>query len=275
MTTKTIKIRNIKISYIEIGEGSMGSVSKSSSVSTGSTGNIVDASDTVLFLHGGGLRASTYSKMLNNLAIKYRVIAPDLPGFGNSSVPNFVWNYSGYVNYLNEFIKNLNLNNIILIGHSLGGGIAIHLAVKSNKIKKLILIDSVGIPPKYSRNKLALKLINKSIKELVFMKDRKTAFITIKDFLHNIVHQDRNVFTMAKTVENLIYFENKNVFDRINVPTLILWGTQDELFCKDIAYKFSQLIKNSELKFINGNHDWVLLCEKFKVTNDLILLLSR
>ena len=270
MTTKTIKISNIKISYIEIGESSMGSVNRGSSISTGSTGNIVDTSDTVLFLHGGGLKASTYSKMLNNLAIKHRVIAPDLPGFGNSSVSNFVWNYSDYVNYLNEFIKELNLNNIILIGHSLGGGISIHLAAKSNKIKRLILIDSVGIPPKYSRNKLALKLISKSVKELVFMKDRKTAFITIKDFLHNIVHQNRNVFTMAKTVENLIYSENKNVFDKINVPTLILWGTQDELFSKDIAYKFSQLIKNSELKFINGNHDWILLSEKFKVLNVLL-----
>lgn len=54
---------------------------------------------TIIFLQGGGVRASTYAPLLKELAKNYRVIAPDLPGFGGSSTPDNIWGLIDYADF--------------------------------------------------------------------------------------------------------------------------------------------------------------------------------
>ena len=122
-----INIDGINVNYIDEGTGS-----------------------TVLLLHGWGGSIQTMIPIANILKDKCRVIALDLPGFGESDIPKEPWNSYDYANCIKNFIDTLNLKNIILFGHSHGGRISIILASKYNIAKKLILIDSAGIIPKRS-----------------------------------------------------------------------------------------------------------------------------
>ncbi|MBD3329290.1 hypothetical protein GF357_02240 [Candidatus Dojkabacteria bacterium] len=67
---QTFETDNIQIKYTSMGKGKP-----------------------LLFLHGGGVRALTYKKNLELLSQRYHVIAPDIPGFGKSSVPEELWNF--------------------------------------------------------------------------------------------------------------------------------------------------------------------------------------
>ena len=107
--------------------------------------------ETVLFLHGSGTGVSGYTNFKRNfVALRdagFRVILPDLPGFGFSSKPDNV-EYS--MNYFNgkliEFADALELNQFSLIGNSLGGALSLGLSLnKPERIKKLILMGSGGI----------------------------------------------------------------------------------------------------------------------------------
>ena len=118
-TKKYFKSGNNKLRYFEIGAGKP-----------------------VLFLHGGGLSAMAYEKVLNLLAEKYLVVAPDLPCFGESTCPD---DTDEYFEIMDRFIKHLGFEKMAVIGHSIGGVIALHLAAKNRTIQRLILVDAVGV----------------------------------------------------------------------------------------------------------------------------------
>jgi pimeloyl-ACP methyl ester carboxylesterase len=78
------------------------------------------------------------------------------------------------------------LQDIVLIGHSFGGGIALHLAAKCRKISRLVLIDSAGIAPTYPSWKLPFWLISKTFRNLFFYKDTSMSRVIVRDFFVNI-----------------------------------------------------------------------------------------
>jgi hypothetical protein len=79
---------------------------------------------TLVFLHGGGIDAGCYRELLERLAERYDVIAPNLAGHGGSTVPGKGWGWSDYGNLLSKLLDHLGIqgNGIAAAGHSFGGG---------------------------------------------------------------------------------------------------------------------------------------------------------
>jgi len=212
----------------------------------------------ILFLHGAAVSSQTYKENLELLSQKYFVIAPDLPCFGKSSVPREVWDFTDFAKFLDKFVSSLKLNNITLIGNSFGGGAALNLAARNRKISKLILISSAGIPPDYSKLRLYyLALIKKPIVGLFVFRKVRACFRILRDFLLNILHHFSQLPLILKSINKSVYQEYF-AFEKINIPTLILWSKKDEIFSQKMAQLFHQKIKNSQLKWVAGNHDWCL-----------------
>jgi 2-hydroxy-6-oxonona-2,4-dienedioate hydrolase len=95
----------------------------------------------ILFLHGWTVNVEPYQEILNLLAQRYQVIAPYLPGFGKSTAPEYIQDYSDYAEVLVNFIKVLKLPKVHVIGHSLGGGFAI-----LNVVEILLIIRDPQLP---------------------------------------------------------------------------------------------------------------------------------
>lgn len=115
--------------------------------------NSVIADTTLLFIHGNSLDSGTFKHQFQDEALqKYRLIAIDLPGHGESSPapdPDNTYNVIGYANIIEKFIKTLKFDRVVLIGHSLGGHIAIEAVEELSNVAGLVIFGTppIGMPP--------------------------------------------------------------------------------------------------------------------------------
>ncbi len=99
---------------------------------------------TLIFIHGWNINSSYWDEQIDYFSDAYSVYAIDLPGFGKSKAERSNWSMEEYALDVKDFIKTLELKNIILIGHSMSGGIAIEVALKSSdEILGVIGVDNL------------------------------------------------------------------------------------------------------------------------------------
>jgi len=84
--------------------------------------------NTIVLIHGLGSNSKAFKKNMPALAKKAKVIALDLPGYGKTDLGDFVPGMANYANAITEFIELKKLGNVTLVGHSMGGQIALQLA---------------------------------------------------------------------------------------------------------------------------------------------------
>ncbi|GJM28367.1 MAG: hypothetical protein DHS20C17_10020 [Cyclobacteriaceae bacterium] len=97
---------------------------------------------TLLFIHGWCIDKGYWSYQRDGFCTDYQVITFDLPGFGNSDSQREEWTIEQYSQDVNSIIEQLNLENVVLIGHSMGGDIMLETAVSNNKIIALVGVDN-------------------------------------------------------------------------------------------------------------------------------------
>ncbi len=107
----------------------------------------------VVFIHGSGPGASGHSNFKQNYPVfaeaGYRVIVPDLPGYGASAKPETVYDLDFFVNALSGLLDALDIPRCVLVGNSLGGAIALKLALdQPQRVSKLILMAPGGLMEK-------------------------------------------------------------------------------------------------------------------------------
>jgi len=154
-------------------------------------------------------------------------------------------------NILKE-IKRRSLSSFMLIGHSLGGGIAISFVASYPKyVKKLILIDSEGIPQKRSLLLVLFYLLYDNI----FIHGLEKAQENIRA-LYRVIRKCRTYLALARYADSLdLGYEAQ----KINLPTIIIWGEKDRVTPIDSGKELHRLIRNSKLKILQGmGHDWIL-----------------
>ena len=100
----------------------------------------------VILIHGLAASAEVWMHNVYALAEKHRVYVPDLVGFGLSDKPNVKYTPSYMAEFINGFMAALNITNASLVGHSLGGGVALQYTLHfPDKVHKLVLVDSAGL----------------------------------------------------------------------------------------------------------------------------------
>ena len=121
---KTILLdENIKIAYVDKGKGTQ----------------------TLLFIHGLGSYAAAWKRNIEVLSENYRCIAVDLPGYGQSQHGDYPFTMEWYAAKMDEFIQKLGLKSVTVVGHSMGGQIAMKMALKhKNNFNNLVLISPAG-----------------------------------------------------------------------------------------------------------------------------------
>src|SRR3954454_13273107 len=105
----------------------------------------------LLLLHGIGNSAQTWAGVIEKLAAQHTVLAPDLLGHGSSDKPRGDYSIAGYANGMRELRSVLDLEQVTVVGHSLGGGIALRFSYQfPERCARLVLVGSGGLGPELS-----------------------------------------------------------------------------------------------------------------------------
>lgn len=200
---------------------------------------------TLVFLHGWGVDSKLWFKVLPELIKKnYSLYFLDLPGFGQSQIPNTTYDVDDYKKIVYGFVKKLGLKNIYLIGHSFGGRITIKLAAENPEfLEKIILVDTAGIVTASKIKKISA-MIAKTISPIFrpsFMQPlrKKLYFLLGSEYLEN--EKLSEIFSKVVS-ENLT-----RLLTRIKKPTLIIWGGNDKVTPLYYGQLMSKLIPKSKL----------------------------
>ncbi|WP_326908833.1 alpha/beta fold hydrolase [Sedimentibacter sp. MB31-C6] len=248
-----INIKNLNINYIDEGIGKP-----------------------VLLLHGWGGSIQTMLPIFNILKDRCRVIALDLPGFGESDIPKMPWNSYDYADFIKKFVNEINIKGIILIGHSHGGRISIILSSKyDNLIKKLVLIDSAGLIPK--RNiKYHIKVYSFKILKYVFtifVKGNKEERLEKFYKKYGSADYRDSQGTMRKTLVKVVNDNLIELLPMIKVPTLLIWGENDEDTPLYMGKLMEQKIEDSGLVILKnaGHYSYIDCYDQFKAVINVFL----
>lgn len=206
---------------------------------------------TLLLLHGLFGALSNWEGVVNRFSKNYRVVIPMLPIY---EMPIKEAGLDGLRKFLEEFVAFKNLNDLILMGNSLGGHIALLYTLENaDKVKKLILTGSSGLfedsmggsYPKrgnyeYIRERVAYTFYDPNVatKELV-----DEVFETTRS-----IPKCMRIVAIAKSAQRHNMAED---IPNITVPTLLVWGLNDTITPPLVAHEFNRLIPNSKLKFID------------------------
>ncbi len=239
--------------------------------------NYIDEGDGkhVLLLHGWGGSIQTMMPIFNILKDKFRVVAIDLPGFGKSDILKEPWNSYDYAECINKFIEKLNLKDLILFGHSHGGRISIISASKYNVAKKLILIDSAGIISKRKAIYYIRVSWFKVLKNLYLLFHGKNKQEKLDKFYKRFGSQDYkdSEGVMRQTMVKVINDNLLKLLPLIKVPTLLIWGENDEDTPVYMGEMMEKEIPDSGLVLLKGagHYSYVDNYEQFRAVINVFL----
>jgi len=210
-----------------------------------------------LFLHGWGTSSASFESLIHEYDTQNRrVIAVDAPGFGKSELPPVAWSVGDYAAFVRHFLDKLDVTQPeIIVGHSFGGRIAIKgVAEGIFKPRQLVLIASAGMASPGLRQRFFSFLLRGAkpfgaLPPFSFIKNSLQKKLRSSDY----ARAGALKATFLKVVkENL-----RNDAEKINLPTLLIWGVNDTETPLTEARLLHEAIKNSKLEVIAGEGHFI------------------
>lgn len=214
----------------------------------------------LIVIHGGGGSGRAWQQNAVELSKYYQVYIPDLPGFGHSKAISEDFDLSSYVTFVEDFSRSLGLGRFHLLGHSLGGGIALHYALDfPHKIKRLVLISSLclGQEIAFWARIMSLPLFYRIAKKIVV-----SVFKAIGWLVRNLncplgklappsllrMSIGKSIMT-AKGQTTVL----ANRLSELLMPTLLVWGAKDNIVPVRHAYVAAERIPNCQVRVFQGS----------------------
>ncbi|OGE30701.1 hypothetical protein A3C59_03225 [Candidatus Daviesbacteria bacterium RIFCSPHIGHO2_02_FULL_36_13] len=201
----------------------------------------------ILVLHGWTYSTEKWDPFMDIISSKTDVELLKIPGLTEKL--EAVWNLDNYVEWLKTKIGD---SKVILIGHSNGGRISLAFANKyPEKVSKLILIDSAGI----YHNELPIRLKRLVFKIIAKLGKKIINSEKLRKILYKLSREgdyENASPTVKKTMLNLITTDISFLLPEIKIPTLIIWGENDNTTPLKDGALMHKLIRGSKLKIISG-----------------------
>ncbi len=220
-----------------------------------------NSDDTIVLLHGLGGMAERWIPVIPFLSKKYRIIAPDLIGYGQSDKPQADYTIDLFRKTTLEFLEILSLQNVLMIGTSLGGETVAECASTQNpRIKKIVLSSPAGIMKKSNPVldayiMAALHPTSESVKSAYQMMTGKNTEVSEKSVENFISNMERHNAKMV-FLSTLLGMKNSPAITEklhlIKIPVLLIWGNNDSMIPVEYSKDFASSIPNCELVIMDG-----------------------
>ena len=212
----------------------------------------MDSRKTIIFLHGWGNSSEIFNTLSYYLKDDFLVYALDLPGFGASPIEKPM-NLKDYADFVYEFIKDNNINEPVVAGHSFGGAVAAKLAILyPNSISKLILVGASTI----RESNIKIKLLKKLAKIFKYFlpKNAKKIILKLLKLDGCDYAQIDNIF-LKETFKIVVKENLASELPLVKAPSLVIWGEKDTETPLKYGEKIARLIPAAKLSVIkNAGH---------------------
>ena len=232
---------------------------------------------TVVLIHGIAGGSTTWRAVMPALAERYTVVAPDLMGHGGSAKPRGDYSLGAYASGIRDLLEVLGIERVTLLGHSLGGGVAMQLAYQfPERAERLVLVASGGLGKEVSPLLKAVTLPGAEYILPLLLQHRvreagewtgglvrrigwrpgdtlaelwrSYTTLTDRQAQQAFVHTVRSVIDVAG--------QRVNAHDRLYLtealPTLIVWGDRDRIIPVSHAYRAAELVPGARLEILEG-----------------------
>ena len=206
----------------------------------------------LMYLHGAS--GAAWLPFLDTLTQKFDVIAPEHPGFGESDTPDWLDTIHDLAYFYLDVLEHLKLDNVHLVGNSLGGWLVAEIAVRNtSRLASLTLCNAAGLTVPGVKQSDSF-LMSEEERLRAFFYDAKKA----EAMVARVTAPDRED-TMLKnraTVAKLSWQPRSHDphlpkwLHRIDVPTLVIWGDHDKSFPNEHAQAYHKAIPGSKLVMI-------------------------
>ena len=213
----------------------------------------------LVLIHGLGDRSESWAPMLERLKKKgFHVYAPDLLGYGRSPKPTGSdYSISAQEQFVADFIQSLGLQKTDVGGWSMGGGVALKLALDHPEmVDRVVVYNNVGIKftPTYAPLELFHPEDGPAVQKLFSLMEPTAP--PLPKFLRGDIlrHMEANQWVVDRGVTSMLTF-NDAVDTRLpglKQPLLIVWGDTDELIPLPVARQMHAMEPQSELDIIQG-----------------------
>src|SRR5438309_9240791 len=205
----------------------------------------------LVLLHGLFGALSNFKDIIDYFSPCYRVVVPILPLFDLDILHTTV---GGLSKYVQKFLESTQLQNVHLLGNSLGGHVAlVHVLKNPERVKSLILTGSSGLFENGMGDTYPRRGDYEYIKkktEVTFY-DPRTATKELVDEVFEITRNRLKVIKIIALAKSAIRHNLGEELNNIKQPTLLIWGNNDTVTPPFVAREFQRLIPNSELYFID------------------------
>ena len=225
----------------------------------------------IVLIHGTSASLHTWDGWVAALSPHRRVIRMDLPGFGlTGPAPDADYSMTRYSGFMRDLLDLLKLNEVVMAGNSLGGGIAWQTALAHpTRVRQLILVDATGYPLQPQSMPIGFRLaqiawlapvtqkilprsmIEASVRNVYGQPDKVSPALVNRYYELTLREGNR-----ASLTQRFQYRSNDAALagqiSQLRLPTLVLWGSEDRLIPPDHAQRFQQAIAGSELQVFEG-----------------------
>jgi pimeloyl-ACP methyl ester carboxylesterase len=222
----------------------------------------------LVFLHGAS-GAPVVLPFMEKLAQRFDVLVPDHPGYGESDEPAWLENIHDVAYFYLDFLEKLQLEKTIVIGSSMGGWMAMEMAVRNtSRIGSLVLVSPAGIAaPGVQPADIFLLPAEDMVRRLFvdpqFAEARLSAPVTPETIDRDL----KNRHTTARLAWEPRLHDPflPKWLHRIDVPVSIVWGAQDRILPVGIAHELKRLLPKAQLNVIErcGHLPQVEKCDEF------------
>lgn len=217
----------------------------------------------LVFLHGSWHDSSQWLRTIELLSPYFHCFAPDLLGFGESEYPNIHYSIDLEVECLAEYLNTLNIQQVYLIAHSLGGWVAASYALKyPDRIQGLVLFAPEGVQAgnRQQRWQAASLLVGRPpvffwllqvIYPIAKLLGGKTKIERLLEFRNRLIESEvamqllfgrRRAEIIAELVDDRLPL--------LTAPMLLLHGSQDKPVAASLCQSYADLAPNAELQSI-------------------------
>ena len=254
--------------------------------------NVIDTGGdgpVIVFVHGLGGRWQNWLLTIPAFMGSHRVIALDLPGFGESEMPAEEISIKGYAKAVDALMGELGVSCAVFVGNSMGGFVAAEVALSFHtRVERLVLVSAAGLSIEYRNREPLMTLARMWAAGATSVGARGDAVVTRPRLRRGALQlvlryperlspqmtyelvQGAGAPGFIDALEALLSYSYRDQLSRIEIPVLIVWGRNDMLVPRGDAREYEELIGSNARRVMFEDTGHVPMIERPNAFNALV-----